>query len=88
MKQVIAQAGYGQRALWLNETGYQGDEVQQARYVEGLVDKLERDHSVAGLGFFQLCDDPGNQWGFYRQDRSAKPAAEVLRRAGSVMPLV
>jgi hypothetical protein len=83
VREVIDRAGYGQKPCWVDECGWQSDQVgeegQAARW-DQLLERLQGASWPAGIVVYQLQDEPGVSYGIYRQDGTPKPATAVIQR--------
>lgn len=88
VKEVLKEAGWWGRTVWLTETGWDTTNVsesQQAAWLGGLLnDWLSGNPNRSWLQkvfFYELADGPppAPGWGILRADRSAKPAYETYR---------
>lgn len=85
VKEVITDAGHGEKTFWLTETGWHTNEVsedeQGNKYLEMLRKRKEKDYPQK-IFFYEIIDDPtpGIQpWGILRSNLSEKPAYTVYK---------
>jgi hypothetical protein len=83
VREVIQKAGYGQKPCWVTEVGWESAKVGedgQAQRWDQLLGRLQGSAWPSGICAYQLIDEPSVTFGLLREDFSAKPVAEVLRR--------
>lgn len=84
VRQVIQDAGCGDKPVWLTETGWEAtdaaSEAAQANAVDQLLEALSGNPWVERVYYFQLLDEPTETRGVYRQDGSPKPAVSVFKK--------
>lgn len=82
MHNAIVNAGYGNKPLWITESGWASDNIgdqQQANYLTGMLDGMRTRPWWKKFFWYQIWEGPTDRAGLLRQDETPKPAWYAYR---------